>query len=642
MKKMFAFLAAISVAVVPVTLAQDSSHSRIYYLDEITITAPPIIEGNSVTPYADVVSTVSDRQIDDLNAQDLPSALRRVPGVTISRYNLIGNYGGGDGGAVFIRGQGSGRPGAEISMMFDGIPRFSGVWTHPLMDMTSIDFADRIEIQKSTQPVMNGNMSFGSVNIIPKRITQEGFITRFHSSLGSYSTSIGELEHGGKAGKLDYYLTLNRKQSNGQRKNADGQVQGVYGRVGYTLNENLDASFQIMYNDSWALDPLPLNTPPLPKTQEFDNHSTLSIFSLAHQQGIFSGTVKAYYDDGYIDWLQWSTSSNEEDHGITTFDNYGLRIKETMHLTKTSEIIAGLDADNYGGSSVDKRPSSTGLRTTETLSNVAPYVMISQVFGNAIQLIPSAGIRYNISDEFGNQAGWQVGQVVRMERSELHANYAHAFNLPGVWTKIFYGDYWSFAHDPDGWKKLEPEYLDHFEIGGAIKPIDLISLDLTYYHDHVSNALRIVPPPPPPPSIQNIGDYTTQGLEATADIRPFRNCATFLGVSLMSATPDVVPNVPSTSLTAGVEYTLLGKIRLNADAQHVSEQYVQGTRSQSALAKVDAYSLLNCRAGYIVPVGATMGEFYIALDNITNQTYEFRTGYPMPGRTIMAGIDVKM
>jgi iron complex outermembrane receptor protein len=74
------------------------------------------------------------------------SALRRVPGLTISRYNPIGSYGGGDGGAVFVRGQGSGRPGAEITMMVDGIPKFVGVWTHPLLDLLSVDLVHQVDV----------------------------------------------------------------------------------------------------------------------------------------------------------------------------------------------------------------------------------------------------------------------------------------------------------------------------------------------------------------------------------------------------------------------------------------------------------------------------------------------------------------
>lgn len=63
----------------------------------------------------------------DLNVQDLSTALRRSPGVNISHYNPVGSFGGATGGAVFIRGMGSSRPGGEIKTLVDGIPMYMSI-----------------------------------------------------------------------------------------------------------------------------------------------------------------------------------------------------------------------------------------------------------------------------------------------------------------------------------------------------------------------------------------------------------------------------------------------------------------------------------------------------------------------------------
>ena len=47
----------------------------------ITVEGSPIVEGSKVDPSGSLVTTVAEQQIDDLYAQDLTSALRRVPGV---------------------------------------------------------------------------------------------------------------------------------------------------------------------------------------------------------------------------------------------------------------------------------------------------------------------------------------------------------------------------------------------------------------------------------------------------------------------------------------------------------------------------------------------------------------------------------
>ena len=112
-----------------------------------------------------------------------------MPGLTISRYNPIGSYGGGDGGAVFVRGQGSGRPGAEIATSVDGIPKLVGVWTHPLLDLLSVDLVQQVDVYKGAQPVLLGNMAFASVDLVPRRRQAEGLGGRATLAYGSFDTS---------------------------------------------------------------------------------------------------------------------------------------------------------------------------------------------------------------------------------------------------------------------------------------------------------------------------------------------------------------------------------------------------------------------------------------------------------------------
>ena len=174
--------------------------------EQVHIVAPAIIEGNIIEMSGTEMTVVSAEQIADMQALDVPSALRRVPGVLISRHNLVGNYGGGDGGAIYIRGMGSDRPGASIQMMVDGVPKFVGVWTHPLMDVLSVDHLERMQIHKSPRPVLNGNMAFGTVNLVSRRAAQEGYRTDLSIMAGAHNTFQSGFNHGGKRDRFDYYF----------------------------------------------------------------------------------------------------------------------------------------------------------------------------------------------------------------------------------------------------------------------------------------------------------------------------------------------------------------------------------------------------------------------------------------------------
>ena len=226
-----AFLLSLTLAHSPATAEESGQATR---LEDMTVVATPIIEGNQVDRFAGQKTTVTESQINDLNAQDLGTALRRTPGVNISRYNPVGSFGGATGGAVFIRGFGSSRPGAEIKTLVDGVPMYMRVWNHPLLDLMTIDPAHTIEVYKSPQPHVFGN-AYGVINIVPKRKTTDGFLTKGEAAGGSYSTVVGTAEHGGKQDRFDYYLGGGYRSSDGHRDNADGELKNLYVRAGYRL-----------------------------------------------------------------------------------------------------------------------------------------------------------------------------------------------------------------------------------------------------------------------------------------------------------------------------------------------------------------------------------------------------------------------
>jgi len=115
----------------------------------IVVTASPIADYERVSKDGADTTVIGRQQIDRQTATDLPTALRQVPGVSISRYGPVGAYGGAEGGSVYVRGAGTARPGSEIRMYTEGVPRESGVWSHPLMDIVPIDFAESITVAKN-------------------------------------------------------------------------------------------------------------------------------------------------------------------------------------------------------------------------------------------------------------------------------------------------------------------------------------------------------------------------------------------------------------------------------------------------------------------------------------------------------------
>ncbi len=121
-------------------------------LQPVVVTAHPVVEEISLDAFSANSALVGQDQLRDQNAVDLASALRRTPGVQISRYNPVGAFGGDQGGAVFIRGMGVSRPGSEIKTYVDGNPFYLGLWNHPLLDLLPVSAMQSITVYKSPQP----------------------------------------------------------------------------------------------------------------------------------------------------------------------------------------------------------------------------------------------------------------------------------------------------------------------------------------------------------------------------------------------------------------------------------------------------------------------------------------------------------
>ncbi|MGD0022392.1 MAG: TonB-dependent receptor plug domain-containing protein [Smithellaceae bacterium] len=628
---------------IPVIAAEekDAKQEEAVKMPEVVVVASPIIQGNQVNDSGSQVTIVQQKQISDLNAQDLPSALRMTPGVDISRYNQVGSFGGADGGAIYIRGMGSSRPGAEIQMLVDGIPKFAGVWTHPLMDIMNVDIADSIEVYKGAQPILFGNMSMGAVNIITKRQKDDGFSTNLMAAGGSYNTFVETLEHGGKINDLDYYLVQSFKQSSGHRENADGELQDYFARVGYKLNDLWSIAMTANATHNFADDPGPLGMPQ-DRQGTFKTEDNMSIITLSHNYDKIKGYLKMYWDNGKMSWLdEYDLVHLYHYNTITWFDNYGIRDREIVNLWPGGTITGGVDFD-FSSGTVDTNnpapiPSSTFPR--ETFRILSPYVALSQEFEiiNSWKLIPSVGIRYYNHSDFDQRFSPQAGLVLRDASTDLHVFYSKGINYPGLYVAAIEGG--------TSWRDLNPETVDHLEAGIAHSFGSKIRADITLFHDKGSD--RIIMIFTPAPTFTNISNFETQGVEATLNFHPLPNLSLFTGGTwLYERSPDNLPYAPQWTASAGGNLKLFNHLTISLDTSYQDWQYVANTRTLDyggSFVRVDGFWLLNGKISweFKLPSPKISGDVFLAGENLTNVSYAYQQGYPMPGINCMLGANLK-
>ena len=622
--------------------AEKEEDKKAEKVEEVRVVASAVIEKNALSSFAEQTTVVSDDQIEGLGAQDLPSALRRSPGVTISRHNIIGSYGGADGGAVYIRGMGSTRPGADIQTLFDGVPKSVGVWTHPLLDTLSIDPVDHIEIHKSAQPLQYGNATFAAINLVPKRRVKPGYETTLSSAYGSYHTYTESAKHGGKVDKFDYYVVQSYRFSQGHRARSDGRTSGAYARLGYELTDALDLTYQINRTDSWARDPGDVAAPNRHR-ERFEINDVTQILTLSNHFASADGHVKLYYDRGHIDWEQFDLATQDPTDSLTLYKNMGVRARQTLGLWHGGEVVVGLDVDRYGGKFREKHAASNQMRYgTKHFTTVSPYVGVSHLVGDRSRwhVIPSAGIRHNWQEEFSDLAQPQVGIIVGHGHTDLHFRYARGVSYPGIYT-VFQTRNWS---QDDRWKHLDAETVDHFELGLTHRIRPWWTADVTFFLDEGDHRMEFVSPPPPPPQYTNQGSFRTRGVELATSVKPHKSLTLFAGATNLSRQPHNLPNAPHWTASAGLEWRFLERYRFNMDSQYVAKNFKSNPRFDQPRtnepARVGAHALVNARlAMELTPKESRVkATAFIVGENLLDREYEYREGYPMPGATMLAGL----
>ncbi len=613
-------------------------------LDPVEVVSSPVIEGNQVDSYGSLTTEVNESQIEGLNAQDLGTALRMSPGVTISRYNKIGSFGGGEGGAVFIRGLGSGRPGSEIKTYIHGVPMYMGVWNHPLLDLLSIDPAKSIRVAKSPQPQNFGN-ALAAINIEPKARTNPGFTTKLELAGGSYSTLIETAEHGGKVGRFDYYLGQGYRTSNGHRDHSEGTMRSAFANLGYELNDNWRTGFFGLHTDNEAQDPGEEGMEAASAEERYETSSFMGIVSLSHVYPRAKGELKAYANTGEGDWFN---QEGPDDDTLNDFLFYGLKARENLSLWPGGELILGTDWEYTQGEAVFTKDNGARSKWGEEhFSLFSPYAAVSHRIELTpdLSLTPSAGLRAYEHSEFDSEAAPHAGLLVGYKDTQLHMGYSRGVIYPGLEVVVMSQEVLPFLGD--SWQELDAETTDHFEIGLSHSFSGLARADCTFFYDEGENRYVVVPPPPPPPAYENVESYRIRGAEFTLSLYPLDSLSLFASLTLLDTNPGDLPYAPQSTVSTGLNWRFLSRFKLSLDSQYVNSMHV-GSQARKAdppnKQEVGDHFLVNGKLSYLFKLysGKIQGELFLSGENLTDTDYEYRPGYPMAGINGMLGMEFSL
>lgn len=622
-------------------LTADAEPERLHLADELVL-ASPIIEGDCATPWGGVVTTVSEDQIERLNAYDLATALRRTPGVTISRYNRVGSFGGGEGGAVFVRGMGSSRPGGEIVMMLDGVPVGNGLWSHPLLDLASIGPASRIDVYKGPHPTIYGN-AFSAVNIVPKSWTEGRPNARLSLAFGSDATWHQGAEGGGACGLFDFFVGQSTARSDGHRAESAGRQSEIHAQLGWQLGEHWRLAAFALATDGMANDPGPQGAPQL-RDGCYETREWLTTLALSHEHDRASGYVKLFLTRGDGEWYDQAGGAEDT---LNDWYGYGLRLREDIRPWEGGEISLGLDYDATEGDAKFTTDAGTiSYFDRETLRLLSPFVGVNQMLGDRASwwCQPSVGLRYYTHNVFAAAFAPQMGLNFGRGPVEGHLSYARGINYPGLNVAVFSQNV--IAALGNAWRDLDPETLEHVEGGVSFHVGDTATVGLTLFYDEGKDRYVFCRDGGggPPNAWENIESFRQRGAELTATVRPHDTLSLFGGITYLDPDPGDLPYSPEWTVVGGANWRFHPSVELSLDLEWIDRMHVA---SQARLlngvntATVGAHLLLNAKLTYHFQAGERLrGKVFVALENALGEDYEYQPDYPMPGFSAMTGLEV--
>ena len=610
-------------------------------LPPVRVTVPPIVAADSIDASGAVHAIVGAEQIRALGALDAAAALRRVPGVAITRFNPVGAFGGGIGGAVAVRGLGLGRPGGEVKTFVDGVPLYMGVFNHPLLDLLPVRSVGRIVVHKAPQPAGTGN-TFAAIELESRRVERRGAHGSVSLAAGGFGTWVQDADVGVRRGDLRLSISQSSARSDGHRDRAGGRLASGVIRAEYDLRDGLVAFATILHGDNRADDP-GVEGRPETRAGRYRTRATMLTGGVRHEGARVRGSIQLYRSNGTGDWFDQPAPDGDT---FTDFTLSGLRVRETITAWPGGTVFANLDVDVLRGASVFDRiaPAAPGRFDSPTFRLVQPYLGIVQrvAVGRAWTLIPSLGVRSYAHDEFGSATAPHLGVVLEHHAGlSLRANASRGINYPGLDVVVLSSLIPPLARS---WPLLRPERLDHVEVGIQVVQSlagRRVSIDGALFEDQVRDRYVFATPPRAvPPRFQNLGAFTVRGAEAAIRADAGHGIALFGAGTWLAPTLASLPNAPARTLTAGAALDRPW-LRVAVDVQSQTGMLV-GPFGRNAAAVntigVDGFTLWHTSVTVPLTLAGRAHEAFANVENLLGERYAYLPGYPMPRGWVTAGV----
>lgn len=602
---------------------------KVYEIGEVVVTGTR--NETDVRHLSQTVSVVNRSEIDlALQPSLLPVLTEQIPGLFVTSRGVMG-YGvsGGAAGSISLRGLSGGT--ARLMVMIDGHPQYAGIFGHPIADAYQSFLAERVEVLRGPASVLYGSNAMGGViNIVTRKMQEDGVKTNLRAGYGSYNTLETELTNRIRKGRFSSIVSGSYNRTDGHRADMGFEQYGGYAKLGYEMADNWNLRGDVNVTHFNASYPGPVDAPLLDGDQRITRGMTS--FAVENRYEKTSGAVSFFYNwgnhwinDGYTP----SAGEGPQDDRFNSRDNMmGVSLYQSTQFFKGNRITLGFDWFRYGGHAWSEYVSGENIGTTSELvdkheDELAGYIDFRQDIGSWLTF--NAGLRADHHSRIGLEWVPQAGLAFHLPHAiELKASASKGFRYP-----ILREMYMFPPQNPD----LQPESMWNYELAFSQRLMEgRLTYGVNFFYIDGKNLIQTLPNPNGSGMLnQNSGEIENTGVEIQAAYRINRQWSVDGNYSFLHMENPVIA-APEHKLYAGANFSH-GRWNVSTGVQYVEGLYTSVGENENK----ENFVLWNLRVSFRA---CKWLDIWARGENLLAQKYEINAGYPMPGATVMAGFNL--
>lgn len=630
-----AFVLVGTSAVSAQTVHQTDSLSaqKHFTIDEIVVTGTR--HETDVRHLSQTVSVIDRKKLEQaMQPSLLPVLTEQVPGLFVTSRGIMG-YGvsGGAAGGISLRGLSGGN--ARMMVLIDGHPQYAGIFGHPISDAYQTLLADRVEVLRGPASMLYGsNAMSGVVNIVTRKMHEDGVRTNLHAGYGSYNTLETELTNRIRSGRFSSILSGSYNRTDGHRTDMAFEQYGGYAKLAYDVTDHWNLRGDVNITHFNASYPGPVSAPLLDGDQRITRGVTS--FAIENNYKKTSGALTFFYNwgkhwinDGYTP----SAGESPQDDRFHSYDDMmGISWYQSAQLFKGNRITAGFDWFRYGGKAWSEYISGEKSGTRSDLvdkheTEIAGYVDFRQNLGSWLTF--NAGLRIDHHSRVGTQWVPQAGLAFHLPHAiDLKASASKGFRYP-----ILREMYMFPPQNPD----LKPESMWNYEIAFSQRLLEgRLSYGINLFYIDGENLILTLPNPSGSGMLnQNSGKIENSGVEAQMAYRFTPSWSVDANYSFLHMKNPILA-APEHKFYAGTSF-MKGRWTLSTGVQYVTGLYTSVITNGRGTEQTEDFVLWNLRGQFQVSRWLSL---WARGENLLAQHYEINAGYPLPRATVMAGVNI--